>query len=65
MTKISDLKDGSFFYIEKIDTVDEAFATALGSLMSVVAQEIVIYLRNCCTGLFKDLQVGKTYGQPW
>lgn len=44
------MKDGNFFYIDKLDTIDEAFATALGGLMSVVAQDIEIHLLNVCDG---------------
>ncbi len=37
MNGISKLKDGSFYYVEKLDTVDEMFVDALGGLFSVVA----------------------------
>lgn len=40
MDEISKLKDGSFYFIENIDTVDEAFVNALGGLMSVVALDV-------------------------
>jgi len=32
------LRDGSFYYIEKLDKVDECFVDALGGLFSVVAE---------------------------
>ena len=31
MNKISQLKDGSFYYIKELNTLDEAFCNALGS----------------------------------
>jgi hypothetical protein len=37
LVSIAQIRDGSFYYIEKLDTVDESFADALGGLMSVVA----------------------------
>ena len=37
MTKISDLRNGSFYYVENISLLDEFFADALGGLVSVVA----------------------------
>jgi hypothetical protein len=37
MNDISKLGDGAFYYIDKIDTIKEAFAMALGGLLSVVA----------------------------
>lgn len=36
MSDISRFKDGSFFFIEKLDQVDEAFVSALGGLLSVL-----------------------------
>lgn len=40
MNEISNLKDGSFYYIENIKTVDEAFVNALGGLISVVGLNV-------------------------
>jgi len=40
MQAISKLKDGNFYFIEQLDTVDECFVNALGGLMSVVAKDI-------------------------
>lgn len=40
MSSIADLKDGNFYYIEKLNTVDEVFADAMGGLFSVVAENI-------------------------
>lgn len=37
MNDISKLRDGSFYYINQLSTVDEAFVNALGGLISVVA----------------------------
>mmetsp|Transcript_18553 Transcript_18553/g.16150 ORF Transcript_18553/g.16150 Transcript_18553/m.16150 type:complete len:97 (+) Transcript_18553:909-1199(+) len=37
MTKIADVGDGNFYFIDKLDTVDEAFVDCLGSLISTVA----------------------------
>lgn len=37
MNKISKVKDGNFYYVEKLDTIDEMFIDALGGLFSVVA----------------------------
>ncbi|EGR34145.1 von willebrand factor type A domain protein [Ichthyophthirius multifiliis] len=70
MNKICAMKDGNFYYVEKIDQIDEFFVDALGGLFSVVAQDIKIdvniniedqnfnkYLKNC--------RVNKTYGDMW
>ena len=42
MTSISTLRDGNFYYIEKLDQVDECFSDALGGLFSVVAEDVNI-----------------------
>lgn len=42
MTEISKLKDGNFYFIEKLDKIDECFADALGALFSIVAQDVKI-----------------------
>jgi hypothetical protein len=40
MTSISKLKDGNFYFIQQLDTLDEYFADALGGLVSVVAKDV-------------------------
>jgi len=40
MSHISTLRDGNFYYIEKLDLVEESFVDALGGLFSVIAEKI-------------------------
>ena len=42
MTNIAQFKNGNFYFIEKLDTLDECFVDALGGLISVVAKNIKI-----------------------
>jgi hypothetical protein len=42
MTSISNLKDGNFYFIQQLNTLDECFVDALGGLVSVVAEKITI-----------------------
>jgi len=42
MTGISKLKDGNFYFIQQLDTLDECFVDALGGLVSVVAEKITL-----------------------
>jgi len=42
MTSLSDLKDGKFYFVEKLDTVDECFVDCLGGLISVVGQDLTL-----------------------
>lgn len=45
MNSISQLKDGNFYYVEKLDQVDEMFTDALGGLFSVVGQNLSINVK--------------------
>lgn len=42
MSGISILRDGSFYYVEKLDMVDECFTDALAGLFSVIGENIKI-----------------------
>lgn len=46
MTKICQLKEGSFYFIKELATLDEAFSNALGGVISLVATDVVIKLNN-------------------
>lgn len=62
MKNIANLRDGNFFYIDKLETLDEAFANCLGGLFSVIAEEINITIRSRLRGLFADIKIVKAYG---
>lgn len=65
MTSIANLRDGNFYYIEKLDQVDECFADALGGLFSVVAEDINISVTPNNKNLFSDMKISKIYGDMW
>lgn len=66
MSKLSLLRDGSFYYIEKLDTVDECFADALAGLFSAVAENVKIQIQvNNEHEYMKKLNICKTYGDFW
>ncbi|KAL4499758.1 hypothetical protein ABPG72_017298 [Tetrahymena utriculariae] len=70
MNRICQLKDGNFYYVEKINQVDEFFVDALGGLFSVVAQEILIEINlnrqdKNFQKYFSNCKVSKTYGDMW
>ena len=66
MNKISQHKDGSFYYVEKLDTVDEMFIDALGGLFSVIAQNVNIQVGvNKSNKTFADVNIQETYGEFW
>ena len=51
MTAICDLRDGSFYYIQELATLDEAFCNALGGLITVIANEFTIKINNIAKNL--------------
>lgn len=66
MNQISQLKDGNFYYVEKLEQVDEMFIDALGGLFSVIGQDLKIVARVSKENkLFSDVIISKTFGQFW
>jgi hypothetical protein len=65
LLKVANLKDGNFYFIEKLDTVDEAFADALGGLMSIVAFDAQISVKNIAPEPFNQIRIKKTFGNKW
>lgn len=45
MAKIADIGDGNFYFIDKYETVDEAFVDCLGSLISTVAKDLELKIQ--------------------
>ena len=46
MTNICSLKDGSFYFIKELATLDEAFCNALGGIISLAVKDVEIKLLN-------------------
>ena len=44
MSKLSNLRNGSFYFVHNITLLDEFFVDAFGGLVSAVAEEITIKL---------------------
>ena len=65
MRKIAETKDGDFFYIEKIENVDESFVAALGGLFSVLGENLKLKIKAIPNSLMADLRISKTYGIDW
>lgn len=65
MVGISKLKDGSFYFIDQLDTIDECFAKALGGLMSVVAKDVDILVLNSSFKPFENIKIRRTFGSMW
>lgn len=65
MTKICELRDGTFYYIKELATLDEAFCNALGGIISLVANEITIKVSNIAKNLVEGIRITKVYGDSW
>jgi len=62
MTGISDIKDGSFYFIEKLDTVDECFVECLGGLISAIAKDAELSIAACQSNVLPGIQIVKAFG---
>ena len=61
MNDVAKLKDGAFYYVEKLDQVDECFVDCLGGLLSVIAEDVKIVVKAEDTILGKA-EIVKAYG---
>eukprot|EP00330_Aristerostoma_sp_ATCC50986_P000729 CAMPEP_0114585542 /NCGR_PEP_ID=MMETSP0125-20121206/9051_1 /TAXON_ID=485358 ORGANISM="Aristerostoma sp., Strain ATCC 50986" /NCGR_SAMPLE_ID=MMETSP0125 /ASSEMBLY_ACC=CAM_ASM_000245 /LENGTH=298 /DNA_ID=CAMNT_0001780655 /DNA_START=134 /DNA_END=1027 /DNA_ORIENTATION=- len=59
MTKVADVGDGNFYFIDELDTVDEAFVDCLGNLISTIANDIQISLTPNQSGILKGIKIKK------
>jgi hypothetical protein len=65
MNKIACLRDGSFYFIKELETLDEAFCNALGGIISLVASEIILNIRCIAQGLVEGIKITKVFGDKW
>jgi len=62
MQAIANTKDGNFYFIEELDTIDECFVDCLGGLISVVADNAILQVLPLQSQLLPNLQITKAYG---
>jgi len=63
MSDIAGLRDGNFYFVEKLDTVDEAFVDCLGGLLSSVAQNVSLKISPEKSDVLSDVKILKAYGE--
>lgn len=63
MNDIADLRDGNFYFVERLDTVDEAFVDCLGGLLSSIGQNVTIKISPEISNVLKDVEIIKAYGE--
>lgn len=59
------MKDGAFYFIKELATLDEAFCNALGGIISLVASEVVVHVRCIAAGLVEGVKISRVYGDKW
>lgn len=64
MSKICKMKNGGFYYIQKLSILDEAFSHALGGLISVVGNQINLNLKKMGGNLASGIKISKFYEGP-
>jgi len=57
MKDIATFKDGSFYFVEKLDEVDEFFVEAFGGLISVIANNVKIIVKPLKTKKISDIRI--------
>mmetsp|Transcript_67640 Transcript_67640/g.78535 ORF Transcript_67640/g.78535 Transcript_67640/m.78535 type:complete len:576 (+) Transcript_67640:1-1728(+) len=62
MGTIAKYKDGNFYFVEKLETVDECFVDAIGGLISVVGQDVTITIQPVKSEIFPNLEFKKAFG---
>src|SRR5690606_3321013 len=62
MGKIAKMRDGNFYFIEKLASADESFADALGGVATVVAENVAISVRPLQSSLFSHVTIEKGFG---
>ena len=62
MSTIAKYKDGNFYFVEELETVEECFADALGGLISVVGQDVSINIEPVKSDIFPNLEIKKAFG---
>jgi len=62
MGNISNLKDGNFYYVDKIETIDQCFGDCLIGLMSVLAEQVTFSIKAIKSEMFPDIKIHKAYG---
>lgn len=65
MNNICLQKDGAFYYIKELASLDEAFGNALAGILSSVASEFILKISNISKNLLEGVKIKKTYGTNW
>ena len=59
MADIADLRDGNFYFIEELETIDKTFVDCLGGLLSSIAQNVTLRIKS-----EEGMRISQAYGHP-
>eukprot|EP00828_Plagiopyla_frontata_P047887 TRINITY_DN8996_c0_g1_i2.p1 TRINITY_DN8996_c0_g1~~TRINITY_DN8996_c0_g1_i2.p1 ORF type:complete len:344 (-),score=42.47 TRINITY_DN8996_c0_g1_i2:108-1139(-) len=65
MRDYAKIKNGSFYYIQELQIVEECFLDALTGVSSVIAKNGLIQVQIEHPQKFSDLRISKAYGDNW
>jgi len=63
MTDIAAHRSGNFYFIQKLDTVDEAFVDCLGGLLSCVGQNVSIKIKPEQSQVLNGVEFTQAFGE--
>ena len=62
MSGIADLKDGTFFFIDKLEMIDECFVDCLGAIITSVGQNVNIVVSSQSSEIFNNINFSRGMG---
>jgi uncharacterized protein YegL len=62
MSAIAESKDGTFFFIEKLDMVDECFVDCLGSILTSVGENVILSVSSLNSEILPGISISKGLG---
>ena len=63
MNAIADMRGGNFYFVERLDTVDECFVDAIGGLISTVGENCTLTIEPVSSKVFPNVKIRRGYGK--
>ena len=65
MNNIALQKDGAFYYIKDLETLDVTFVNAISGIISMISSEMYIHVKTIASDKFSGFNIEKVYGGMW
>jgi len=62
MSSIAESKDGTFFFIDKLEMVDECYVDCLGSILTSVGENVNLSVNSVASNIFPNLNFSRGLG---